>query len=109
MRIIAGKRYYGENIAESEEAKQFQQIVAETFQLSGAGNAADFLPVLNYMGVSKLEKKLIILQKKRDKFLQDLIDQHRQKQSGSALEHRSKTMVDVMLSLQGTEPEYYND
>ena len=111
MRMIAGKRYYGEDIAESisEEAKQFQQIVAETFQLSGAGNAADFLPVLNYVGVSKLEKKLIILQKKRDKFLQDLIDQHRQKQSGSALEHRSKTMVDVMLSLQGTEPEYYND
>ncbi|KAL6207905.1 hypothetical protein ACLB2K_018858 [Fragaria x ananassa] len=109
MRMIAGKRYYGEDIAESEEAKQFQQIVAETFQLSGAGNAADFLPVLNYVGVSKLEKKLIILQKKRDKFLQDLIDQHRQKQSGSALEHRSKTMVDVMLSLQGTEPEYYTD
>ncbi|KAL6215432.1 hypothetical protein ACLB2K_014862 [Fragaria x ananassa] len=109
MRMIAGKRYYGEEIAESEEAKQFQQIVAETFQLSGAGNAADFLPILNYVGVSKLEKKLIILQKKRDKFLQDLIDQHRQKQSGSALEHRSKTMVDVMLSLQGTEPEYYND
>ncbi|KAM5565793.1 cytochrome P450 81Q32-like [Rosa sericea] len=109
MRIVAGKRYYGEDIADLEEAKRFQQIVAETFQLTGVTNIGDFVPVLNYVGVSKLEKKLLILQKKRDKFLQDLIVQHRQMQSDSASEQRSKTMVDVMLSLQGTEPEYYTD
>ncbi|KAM5565792.1 hypothetical protein ABKV19_019692 [Rosa sericea] len=109
MRMVAGKRYYGEDIADLEEAKMFQQIVTEGFQLTGVTNVGDFIPVLNYVGVSKLEKKLIILHKKRDKFLQDLIDQHRKMQSHSALEKRSKTMVDVMLSLQGTEAEYYTD
>ncbi|KAL6216659.1 hypothetical protein ACLB2K_009880 [Fragaria x ananassa] len=109
MRMVAGKRYYGEDIADLEEAKRFQQIVAESFQLTGVTNIGDFIPVLNYVGVSRLEKKLVILQKKRDKFLQDLIEQHRQKQRDSTSEHRSKTMVDVLLSLQGTEPEYYTD
>ncbi|XP_024165920.1 cytochrome P450 81Q32-like [Rosa chinensis] len=109
MRMVAGKRYYGEDIADLEEAKMFQQIVTEGFQLTGVTNVGDFIPVLNHVGVSKLEKKLIILHKKRDKFLQDLIDQHRKMQSDSALEKRSKTMVDVMLSLQGTEAEYYTD
>ncbi|PRQ27789.1 putative oxidoreductase [Rosa chinensis] len=92
-----------------EEAKRFQQIVAESIQLTGVTNIGDFIPVLNYVGVSRLEKKLVILQKKKDKFLQDLINQHRQKQSDSASEQMSKTMVDVLLSLQGTEPEYHTD
>jgi cytochrome P450 len=109
MRMIAGKRYYGEDVAQSNEAKRFEQIVRETFQLSGATNIGDFVPILKYVSANGLEKKLVILQKKRDKFMQDLIEEHRNVHSGSVSEQRSKTMVDVLLSLQGTEPEYYTD
>ncbi|KAM5565798.1 cytochrome P450 81Q32 [Rosa sericea] len=109
MRMIAGKRYYGEDRTGLEEAKRFEQIVVETFQLSGATNIGDFVPVLKYVGANGLEKKLLILQKKRNKFMQDLIEEHRKGQSGSVSEQRSKTMVDVLLSLQETEPEYYTD
>lgn len=109
MRMIAGKRYHGEHVADLEEAKRFEEIMVESFRLSGATNIGDFVPALNFLGVSGLEKKLVVLQRKRDKFMQDLIEEHRKKQSGSASEQRSKTMVEVLLSLQGNEPEYYTD
>ncbi|KAL6216662.1 hypothetical protein ACLB2K_009883 [Fragaria x ananassa] len=109
MRVIAGKRYYGEDKTEREEAKRFKQMVVETFQLSGATNIRDYVPFLKYGRANGIEKKLLVLQKKRDKFMQDLIEEHRKGQSGSVSEQRSKTMVDVLLSLQETEPEYYTD
>ncbi|KAM1507256.1 hypothetical protein PS1_016897 [Malus domestica] len=55
MRMIAGKRCHGENVADLEE------IIAENFRLSGATNLGDFLPVLKYVGVSGPEKKLMTL------------------------------------------------
>ncbi|KAA8528481.1 hypothetical protein F0562_035836 [Nyssa sinensis] len=109
MRMIAGKRYYGDNIVELEEARKFKEIVTETFQLSGATNIADFVPVLKWFGLNGIEKKLQVLQEKRDSFMQDLILEHRKMRSESSCEQRSKTMIDVLLSLQETEPEYYTD
>ncbi|XP_031267282.1 cytochrome P450 81Q32-like [Pistacia vera] len=109
MRMIAGKRYYGENIAELEEAKKFKEILTETFRLSGATNIVDFLPFLKWAGSNKVEKSLVILQRKRDKFMQDLIEEHRHIRNSFASPERSKTMIDVLLSLQENEPEYYTD
>ncbi|RXH91622.1 hypothetical protein DVH24_020645 [Malus domestica] len=109
MRMIAGKRYYGEQTEKLEEAQLFKEIVIETFELSGATNIGDFMPVLKHLGVTGLEKKLVLLQKKRDKFMQNLIEEHRKLQRGSVPEQRSKSMVDVLLDLKETEPEYYSD
>ncbi|KAL6215430.1 hypothetical protein ACLB2K_014860 [Fragaria x ananassa] len=63
--VIAGKRYYGEDKTELEEAKRFKQMVVETFQLSGATNIRDYVPVLKYGRANGLEKKPLVLQKKR--------------------------------------------
>ncbi|TQD99231.1 hypothetical protein C1H46_015145 [Malus baccata] len=109
MRMIAGKQYYGEQTEKSEEAQLFKEIVIETFELSGATNIGDFMPVLKHLGVTGLEKKLVLLQKRRDKFMQNLIEEHRKLQRGSVSEQRSKSMMDVLLDLQETEPEYYSD
>uniref|UniRef100_A0A5B7BVS7 Isoflavone 2'-hydroxylase-like n=1 Tax=Davidia involucrata TaxID=16924 RepID=A0A5B7BVS7_DAVIN len=109
MRMIAGKRYYGDNIGELEETRKFKEIVTQTFQLSGATNIADFVPVLKWVGFNGIEKRLKVLQEKRDGFMQDLIEEHRKMRSDSCSEQRSKTMTDVLLSLQETEPEYYTD
>ncbi|KAG1368606.1 putative Isoflavone 2'-hydroxylase [Cocos nucifera] len=107
MRMIAGKRYYGEDVEDSEEARRFQEIAEETFVLSAATNLGDFLPILRFLdhrGV--LERKLKRLQEKRDAFVQGLIDEHRRDGGG---EGRRKTIVDVLLSLQQGDPEYYTD
>ncbi|KAI3412896.1 uncharacterized protein J3R85_016794 [Psidium guajava] len=109
MRMIAGKRYYGEKSEEFEEARKFKEIVAETFQLSGATNMVDFLPVLKWLGVSRTERKQVILQEKRDRFLQNLIEEKRSTRRLSTSEATTRTMIGVLLSRQEAEPEAYTD
>ncbi|XP_015900481.3 cytochrome P450 81Q32 [Ziziphus jujuba] len=123
MRMIAGKRYYGDEVVEDlKEAMRFREIQEETVRLSGKSNLGDFLPFVRWIGGSKrLEKSLMELQRKRDGFLQDLIEEHRRtasriandccspSPSPSKSKERRKTMLEVLLSLQQMEPEYYKD
>ncbi|KAF5817584.1 putative oxidoreductase [Helianthus annuus] len=109
MRMISGKRYFGgDNPELEEEGKRFRDMLDETFVLAGASNVGDYLPVLSWLGVKGLEKKLIKLQEKRDVFFQGLIDQLR-KSKGTEDVNKRKTMIELLLSLQETEPEYYTD
>ncbi|CAI9771362.1 unnamed protein product [Fraxinus pennsylvanica] len=112
MRMIAGKRYYGENVEEIEEANRFREILRETFLL-GTTSTADFVPVLRWLGVGGVEKRLMLLQKKREQFMQELVDQCKTKLVGRASESevggKRKTMIEVLLTLQENEPEYYTD
>ncbi|XP_030537799.1 cytochrome P450 81Q32-like [Rhodamnia argentea] len=109
MRMVAGKRYYGEKSEEFEEARKFKEIVADTFQLSGATNMVDFLPVLKWLDMNSTERKQVILQEKRDRFLQNLIEEQRSTRRLSTSEAASRTMIGVLLSRQEAEPEYYTD
>ncbi|KAF3446587.1 hypothetical protein FNV43_RR11767 [Rhamnella rubrinervis] len=84
MRMIAGNRYYGEDMAEMKETRQFKEIVTETFELSGATNIGDFVPLINLLGRRGLEERLVIKEK-------------------------NKALIDVLLPLQETEPEYCTD
>ncbi|KAM1169544.1 hypothetical protein TB2_030861 [Malus domestica] len=104
MRMVAGKRYYGDDLSvDKEEARQFREIMRDAFAYGGAANPADFLPVLNWFGVNGYEKKVKALAKRADVFLQGLIDERRSKgRNGSS-------MIDHLLSLQESQPEYYTD
>nr|QNS29972.1 cytochrome P450 [Nothapodytes nimmoniana] len=109
MRMIAGKRYYGENVEDAEEAARFREIIVETFRLGGSC-IGDFLPALKWVG--GIEKKLKVLQEKRDTFMKELVEQQRRKMnSESEMDGtgRKKTMIEVLLSLQEKEPEYYKN
>lgn len=109
MMIIAGKKYYGGFGEKLEESRRFKEIVIETFQVSGATNIGDFVPLLKWIGVNKHEDKVKLLKEKRDKFMQDLIEEHKNSRKGSSLEQKNNTMIDVLLSLQDSEPDYYTD
>ncbi|KAL7154992.1 hypothetical protein ABFS83_03G042900 [Erythranthe nasuta] len=120
MRMICGKRYYtsggggaGGDLANTEEGRRFSKIVKETFELSGASNVGDFLPILRWIGVDKLEKRLEVLQEKRDSFMQDLINEHKKKTTNNNCDtiscSNNKTLIDVLLSLQETDPQSYTD
>ncbi|KAL8225903.1 hypothetical protein R6Q57_018460 [Mikania cordata] len=109
MRMISGKRYFGgDNPELEEEGKRFRDMLDETFVLAGASNVGDYLPVLSWLGVKGLEKKLIKLQEKRDAFFQGLIEQLR-KSKGTEDVNKRKTMIELLLSLQESEPDYYTD
>ena len=120
MRMIAGKRYYGGSMAEAEETVKFREIIADTLRLGDTTNVGDYLPMLRWLGVKGMEKGLRELQRKRDRFMQSLIEEHRtrmakEKESSSSCsngndeEKKKKTMIEVMLSLQEKEPDYYTD
>ncbi|KAJ8640705.1 hypothetical protein MRB53_017399 [Persea americana] len=117
MRMIAGKRYYGETVVDLEEAGRFREIVEESLALSGASNLLDFLPVLRWIGFKGVEKRMIGLVKERDLLLQGLIDEHRKKKGvfsesdvdGVETRGKKKTLINLLLSLRETEPEYYSD
>ncbi|XWS75582.1 hypothetical protein CRYUN_Cryun01aG0103000 [Craigia yunnanensis] len=101
MRTVAGKRYYGDEVTNGAEAREFRDLMADVVKSSGAANPADFLPILNWFGQG-FEKKLKKLGERMDGFLQKLIDEHRSKR-------QENTMIDHLLSLQESEPHYYTD
>ncbi|KAL9997318.1 putative cytochrome P450 [Helianthus debilis subsp. tardiflorus] len=111
MRMISasGKRYFAsDNLELEEEGRRFREILDESFVLAGASNIGDYLPLLSWLGVKSLEKKLIKLKEKQDVFFQGLIEQVR-KSKGTEDVNKRKTMIELLLSLQESEPEYYTD
>ncbi|KAH7536704.1 hypothetical protein FEM48_Zijuj03G0014600 [Ziziphus jujuba var. spinosa] len=116
MRMMAGKRYYGDSVEDVKEVKRFREIQVETFELSGKSNVEDIFPFMRWTGVAKgLEKSMMELHTKRDEFMQSLIDEHKVRmenerdESNSNSEDKRKTMVEVLLSLQENDPENYRD
>lgn len=116
MRMISGRRYYGENVKEVEEVTTFREIVVETFRIGGATNIGEFLPFLRKIGFNGVEKEMQKLQEKREKFMKKLVEEHRREgsheKSGDAVVDegkKNKTLIQVLLSLQEAEPEYYQD
>lgn len=108
-RMIAGKKYYGENTSQSAEAKRFQEIVIETARLAGESNLADFMPILRRFMFSGIVKRYVALYKKRDELVQKWIDEFREMGSNESAGRREKSMIEILLSLHEAEPEYYTD
>ncbi|GFP83725.1 cytochrome p450 81e8 [Phtheirospermum japonicum] len=104
-RMITGKRYYGKNVENSKEAKLFEEISSETSRVALETNVVDFLPFMRWFGFGDVEKKLNCIQEKRDEFMQQVIDDNRK----SSDEVKKKTMVQVLLDLQRSDPAYYTD
>lgn len=108
-RMIAGKKFFGEDTLKSEEARRFKEIIAESSVLVGASNVGEFMPIIRWLLFNKMEKKLKILHKKRDGLVQKWIEEFRDKISDGTGESEEKSMIEILLSLQHKEPEYYTD
>ncbi|RWW82952.1 hypothetical protein BHE74_00008543, partial [Ensete ventricosum] len=104
----------------ADERQRFRELVEETFAVSGAVNVADFFPALRRLGWRGPERKLANLQRRRDALVGELIERHRvrrrrscRNQEASAAAEKGDegrtTVIDVMLSLQESEPETYTD
>ncbi|KDP32014.1 hypothetical protein JCGZ_12475 [Jatropha curcas] len=106
IRMVAGKRYYGDDVSNEEEAREFRKLMKKVVAYAGASNPADFLPILNWIDGGYLRKRIKGFAKRFDNFFQGLIDEHRSKKGN--LENKN-TMIDHLLSLQESQPEYYTD
>ncbi|CAK9317102.1 unnamed protein product [Citrullus colocynthis] len=114
LRMIVGKRFYGDDVDDVDEAKLFRELQAESIQLSGKSYIGDFIPLMAWLGFgSTLEKEMMDCQNRRDVLMQSLIEQHRERRTtkldDSFRDGRKKTMIEVLLDLQESEPEQYND
>ncbi|XP_028779062.1 cytochrome P450 81E8-like [Neltuma alba] len=103
MRMISGKRYWGDDskVEDVEEARKFRETMKELLMLGGANNPGDFLPTLRWFDLDNLEKKLKGISLRFDRFLQRIVDEHR---SGNT---SGNTLINHLLTLQKSEPEYY--
>ncbi|XP_076917167.1 cytochrome P450 81Q32-like [Bidens hawaiensis] len=111
MRMISGKRYFnfgGDDWEPEEEGERFREIMDETFLLAGASVTADYLPFLSWFGGKGFEKKVIALQERRDRFFQGLVEELR-RSKGENNKKKTTTLIEVLLSLQESDPEYYSD
>lgn len=117
MRIVAGKRgtEEGAGAANMEVAKKFLLEFKEIFFPSMIMNVCDFFPILRLIGYGKgIEKRFVRIQKMRDEYMQNLIDdiRIRLKKTSSSFEAasmRNKSLIETLLSLQESEPEFYSD
>ncbi|CAN1223758.1 Cytochrome P450 81Q32 [Linum perenne] len=104
LRMVAGKRYFGYGKLESvgEEAKEFQDLIGEFVGIQGSSSPNDFFPILRWVDFQGLEKRMKCIMTKLDRFLQHLAHQQQKPQTMT-------TLIDVMLSLQETDPQFYTD
>ncbi|KAH0695604.1 hypothetical protein KY284_015658 [Solanum tuberosum] len=100
MRMVSGDGFFDQD---KGKAVYFRELIDEFFSNGGASNVDDFLPV-PFGWIYKFIKKNALTQlgKKLDEFLQDLIDEYR------GVENQN-TMIDNLLSLQESQPDYYTD
>ncbi|XP_019451130.1 PREDICTED: cytochrome P450 81E8-like [Lupinus angustifolius] len=100
MRILTGKRYFGEDLDASdiEEAKEFREIIKELVVFS------DFIPAVGFgwLGFDP-EKNIKSIGLRFDAFIQRRIDEHR---NGKKI---INSMIHHLLTLQQSEPQYYTD
>lgn len=68
----------------------------------------DYFPVLRWIGYRGLEKNLMLMYKKRDEFLQHLVDEIRAENNATE-ERRMSNLIEALLSVQAAEPEFYSD
>ncbi|XP_047969948.1 cytochrome P450 81Q32-like [Salvia hispanica] len=110
MRMIAGKRYYGEEVEDEEEARRFREITTETMHLA-TSQLEDFVPVARWLGIGGVEKAMVELKERSKVFMQGLVEERKRNcgGGGDGEERRMRTMIDMLLALQEKEPEYYTD
>ncbi|KAF2299845.1 hypothetical protein GH714_004500 [Hevea brasiliensis] len=103
MRMVAGKRYYGEEVKESckKQASKFREIMEELFAYTGSAILRDLFPIRQWIDYDGIIKKLVRLGEKIDSFLQELIEEHR-------IDKDRNTMINHLLALQESQPQYYN-
>ncbi|KAG5229337.1 cytochrome P450 family protein [Salix suchowensis] len=102
MKMVAGKRYYGEDVKDTVEARMFREILKEFIEYISMIQVGDMIPILQWVDFTQDFKKLYRLNNRMDMFLQGLINEHRH-------DRERNTMINTFLTLQEQQPEYYTD
>ncbi|KAL1534196.1 cytochrome P450 81C13-like [Salvia divinorum] len=113
MRGIAGKLCVGEEEIGTEAGREILRWMRAMFSPTVLLGMCDYFPILRMIGYKGLEKNAVLMQKKRDKFLQAMVDEIREKSSvaPAAAEDKMRggNLTERLLSVQASGPDLYND
>ncbi|XP_031271346.1 cytochrome P450 81C13-like [Pistacia vera] len=109
MRMVAGNRCIEEEEIDTDEAKGKMDELIQTFIPDLKMALGDYFPFLRWLTYFGVEKKLLNLHIKKDAITQALLDAHRNSKKSTDVETSGSTIVDMMLKLQESEPEFYTD
>lgn len=113
MRMVSGKRFFGAEVEleDLEQAREFKDTISEVFEVSGASDPGDFVPLLRLVDFQGRRKRVKQIKRRLDVSMQRLIDGRRKmdKLGGGIDDGHKKTIIDSMVDLQASEPELYTD
>ncbi|KAI3463219.1 hypothetical protein Pfo_019882 [Paulownia fortunei] len=98
-RMVLGKRYLDEadqNGMVSPE--EFKKMLDELFLLNGVINVGDLILCISFLDLQGYVKRMKILSKKMNRFLEHVLDEHEEKRKKTE-GYVSRDMVDVLLEL----------
>ncbi|XP_031110034.1 cytochrome P450 CYP736A12-like [Ipomoea triloba] len=91
-RMVVGKKYENKDIDE----RGFKGVINELMQLSAIPNLGDYFPYLGQLDFQGLTRRMKVLAKVIDRFLERILDEHEQSGSGDQM---TKDFVDIILSI----------
>nr|DAD49174.1 TPA_asm: hypothetical protein HUJ06_019111 [Nelumbo nucifera] len=97
-RMVLGKKYTDESETSIVTPGEFKKMLDELFLLNGVVNIGDYIPWIDFLDLQGYVKRMKILSKKFDKFLEHVIDEHNARRQGVE-GYVAKDMVDVLLQL----------
>lgn len=113
MKMVSGERYFEGDELESEKERVEFNDIRQTFAPPRGPDVGDFFPFLKLLSSVIGRVKSERLKKKRDAFMQNLVDAQRRKKRSCPVteegDEKRKNIIDVMLMLQESEPEFYTD
>ncbi|KAF5197501.1 Cytochrome p450 [Thalictrum thalictroides] len=99
VRMVAGKRYFGESSKEDkEEARQIQKVVKDFFYLFAMFVVSDAIPFLGWLDIQGHVKAMKRTAKEIDSILGRWLDEHKQKKLDK-LRTNTEDFMDVLLSV----------
>ncbi|EYU36357.1 hypothetical protein MIMGU_mgv1a004790mg [Erythranthe guttata] len=110
-RMVCGRRFFGESVERSKEAEDFKDVINEISKVVPDAQVLDFLPFMKWFRFRDTETKMAVIQQKRDRFMQNILEQHRglDIDSSYAAAREKKTIAEILLEKQKEEPAYYTD
>lgn len=98
-RMVLGKNYLDKSLEGSiVTPEEFKKMLDELFLLSGVLNIGDSIPWIDFLDLQGYVKRMKVLSKKFDRFLEHVLDEHNAKRKGVE-NYVAKDMVDVLLQL----------
>eukprot|EP01018_Ginkgo_biloba_P017773 Gb_02188 [translate_table: standard] len=104
IRMVMNKRYFGPQAEDCKEARKFKELIKKVGILSGVFNLGDYIPLLRWLDLQGYERAMKELNKQKDRFLQEVVDAH--KQRVGMKDAAVRDFIDVLLD---REEDYLNE